>query len=156
MCLIGGNDAGALTTGARYTPGVFETWQPTSMTPQIPQIGDEFTWTFYNFLGETYLTGGGSGSPSYLYPRTGGIDVGTIGAGSPYLDTIVRTPTTVDLSWPPIAPPVAWYNIKRCAIATNPCIPTTIVGTSTTYTEPATGGSYFYTVEAATSCGTAP
>jgi len=143
--------------GSRYTPGVFETWQATTNTPQIPSIGDEFTWTFYSFLGETYLTGGGSGAPSYTYPRVGGIYVGTIGAGSPSL-SVARSPGSVDLSWSPIPPPVAWYNIKRCSAASGPCIPTTIVGTSPTmsYSDTTSGGSFFYTVEAATSCGTAP
>jgi hypothetical protein len=79
--------------GSRYTPGVFETWQTTSTAPQMPTIGDEFTWTFHSFLGETHLTGGGSGSPSFTYPRVGGIYVGTIGAGSPSLG-MTKNPTT--------------------------------------------------------------
>jgi hypothetical protein len=143
--------------GSRYTPGVPETWQATSTAPQMPSIGDEFTWTFYNFLGETYLTGGGSGSPAYSYPKVGGIYVGTIGEGSPSLD-VAKSPTTVDLSWSAVSPPVAWYNVKRCAATSGPCIPTTVIATSTTasYSDPIAGGSYFYTVEAATNCGTAP
>ncbi len=143
--------------GSRYTPGVFETWQTTSTAPQMPTIGDEFTWTFYSFLGETYLTGGGTGSPSYQYPRIGGIYVGTIGAGSPVL-TIDKTPTTADLSWSAIGPPVAWYNVKRCSAAAGPCVPATVIATptSTTFSDPVAGGSFFYTIEAATSCGTAP
>ena len=146
-------------TGSRYTPGVFETWQATSTAPQIPTIGDEFTWTFYSFLGETYLTGGGSGSPNYSYSRIGGIYVGTVGAGSPFLD-LARNPTTgnVDLSWSTISAPVAWYNVKRCDASFGPCTPTTVIATSTSpsYSVPAGGGSYFYTVEGATTCGTAP
>ncbi len=198
MYLLGGNDTGPITTGARYdvaartwmtmdtngvpcsatravwtgrelivmcrggagsryTPGVPETWQATSTAPQIPSIGDEFTWTFYSYLGETYLTGGGSGSPSYSYTRIGGIYVGTIGAGSPSLDAS-RSPTTVDLSWSTIPPPVAWYNVKRCAVVSGPCVPTTVIATTTSasFSDSLTGGSYFYTVEGATSCGTAP
>src|SRR5262249_2128691 len=116
--------------GARYTPGVFETWQPTSTAPQMPSIGDEFTWTFYGFLGETYLTGGGAASPNSLYPPVGGIYVGTIGAGSPFLDTVAKTPASVDLSWSTISPPVAWYNIKRCDASAGACIPTTVIATT--------------------------
>jgi hypothetical protein len=143
--------------GSRYTPGVFETWQATSTAPQMPSIGDEFTWTFYSFLGETYLTGGGSGSPSYSYPKVGGIYVGTIGAGSPFLG-VTKGLTTVDLSWSTVSPPVAWYNVKRCAVTSGPCVPTTVIATSTStsYSDPTSGGSYFYTVEGATNCGTAP
>jgi len=143
--------------GSRYTPGVPETWQATSTAPQMPSIGDEFTWTFYSFLGETYLTGGGSGSPSYLYPKVGGIYVGTIGAGRPALD-VAKSPTTVELSWSAVSPPVAWYNVKRCAVTSGPCIPTTVIATTTSanYSDSITGGSYFYTIEGATNCGTAP
>ena len=112
-----------------------------------------------NGLSSTGFSGsGGSGSPSYTYPRIGGIYVGTIGAGSPFLD-VATVPGAVNLSWSPIPPPVAWYNVKRCSIAAGPCIPTTVIGTSatTSYTDLTAGaGSYFYTVEGATNCGTAP
>jgi hypothetical protein len=64
----------------------------------------------------------------------------------------------VDFSWSGVSPPVAWYNVKRCAVTSGPCIPTTVIGTPTSasYSDPIAGGSYFYTVEAATNCGTAP